>query len=158
MCQSSWVNLLLVFIELKDCIVLFMVCWHDESTFEMLQCFERSSWMFWMMWSGHWKVIRNQDNPRKLAKHMPNFVVSTVPADGLMPLGITTSAGNMIAKSRYSIWMRLVLEWLTSGILNPLFVYNDGIPQVRCDQYDLTSALLALQEPDWMWVLLVINK
>ena len=62
-------------------------------------------------------------------ENISNSVSSTVPADGLAPLGARTSAGTVMTKLRSHICSGLALEWLNSRALNPSvpFVTHDQI-------------------------------
>ena len=51
---------------------------------------------------------------KELLEIIGDFVVGTVPADGLAPLGARPSAGTMMTKCRWCRYMKLSLEELTN--------------------------------------------
>ena len=58
-----------------------------------------------------WSVQHIQNHQWKYNGSMSNLVFSTVPADGLAPLGARPSAGNVMTMSRFFISTDLILTW-----------------------------------------------
>ena len=55
----------------------------------------------------------NNDNQKNLEENMPNFVVITVPADALAPVGARASAGIVMTKLGSLMYKVLALKELT---------------------------------------------